>query len=79
MARPPNLRGLKQRPLPNLIGGRGKGDVVGVAFRPKMTDGDDRDPEDREVAGRRDHDIDAAFVVLALILGGVILFQLFFG
>ncbi len=53
--------------------------MVGVAFRPKMTEGDDRDPEDREVPAERDHDIDVAFVALALVLGGVIVFQLVFG
>ena len=44
-----------------------------------MTDGDDRDPQDREVPGKRDHDIDAAFVIIALVLGTVIAFQLLFG
>jgi len=58
---------------------RAKGDVVGVAFRPKMSEGDDRDPEDREFPVRRDHEIDAVFVVLALVLGAVIVFQLIFG
>ena len=52
---------------------------MGVAFRPGMTEGDDRDPEDRELPRERDHDVDAAFVALALVLGGVIIFQLFFG
>ena len=75
----PNLRGLKRNPVLKLIVRRGKGDVVGVAFRPKMTEGDDRDPEDRELPAERDHEIDAVFVALALVLGGIIAFELIFG
>ena len=55
---------------------------MGVAFRPRMTEGDERDPEDREireVPSKRDQDIDAAFVVIAFVLGTVIVFQLLFG
>jgi hypothetical protein len=48
-----------------------------------MPEGDDRDLEDREVRGeapsKRDQDIDAAFVVIAFVLGTVIVFQLLFG
>ena len=44
-----------------------------------MIEGDDRDPEDRELPAEPDHKIEAVFVVLALVLGGIIAFQLFFG
>jgi hypothetical protein len=48
-----------------------------------MTEGSDRDPEDREVRreipSKRDQDIDAAFVVIAFVLATIIAFQLLFG
>ena len=54
-------------------------DVVGVAFHPNMAEEQDRDPEDREFPAERDHRIDATFFAIALILAGIIVFELLFG
>jgi hypothetical protein len=53
--------------------------MMGVAFREEMAEGEDRDAEDREVPAERDREIDAAVVVLAVVFGAIILFQLVFG
>ena len=50
-----------------------------AALREEMAGEDDRDPEDREVPAERDREIDAAVVVLAVVFGAIILFQLVFG
>jgi len=52
---------------------------VGVAFRPEMPEGDDRDQDDRKVPTQRDREIDVAFFALALFFGCVIVFVLLFG
>jgi hypothetical protein len=52
---------------------------MGAAFREEMAGEEDREPEDHEVPAARDREIDAAVVVIAVVFGAIILFQLVFG
>lgn len=52
---------------------------MGLAFRPKMAEQDLDPEEDREVPAERDHRIDTTFFAIAVILAGVIVFELLFG
>ena len=75
----PQFAGLNRGFPKRLIGGRVKGVAVGLAFRPDMTKGDDRDPDERDIPTARDREIDVAFLAIALFFAGVIAFVLLFG